>query len=301
MVRPLPQTLPVSSPRRDLRRGTRVTMRLMTAACVVAGCRPQSAQQTASLDATRGSAPTASSSAFPDDGQWVRPGKDYQGTRFSGLTEINASNAASMRVVSTFATGSIRGHEAAPIVANGTMFIVTPYPNIVYALDLTKPGLPIKWTYHPKPSSSAQGVACCDVVNRGGVYDNGRFFFNTLDANTIALDAATGKEVWRTKVGEINHGESVTMAPLVVKGMVLVGNSGGEFGVRGWIKGLDEGSGKVAWTAWNTGPDKDVLIGPNFKAFYSRDRGTDLGKTTWPGESWQTGGGNVWGWITYDP
>src|SRR3954463_11333357 len=174
MVRPSSTTQTVSSIYRDLGSGSRVTLGLLV--ILAAGCRPQTAQQTASLDATRGSAPAATSSTYPDDGQWVRPGKDYQGTRFSGLTEINTQNVASMKVVSTFATGSIRGHEAAPIVANGTMFVVTPYPNIVYALDLTKPGFPIKWTYHPKPSSSAQGVACCDVVNRGGVYDNGRFF-----------------------------------------------------------------------------------------------------------------------------
>src|SRR3954465_3764660 len=276
---------------------------VMTVALVgLNSCRPVESAPVQEQHADSGAAPAMSNDPLPpDDGNWVRPAKDYQGTRFSGLTEITAANASQLRVISTFSTGNIRGHEAAPIVADNTMFIVTPYPIIVYALDLTREGFPTKWVYHPKPASAAQGVACCDVVNRGGVYDNGKFFFNTLDANTIALDAATGKEVWRTKVGEINHGESITMAPLVVKGMVLVGNSGGEFGVRGWIKGLDEGSGKVVWTAWNTGPDKDVLIGPNFKAFYSRDRGTDLGKTTWPGDSWQVGGGNVWGWITYDP
>jgi PQQ-dependent dehydrogenase (methanol/ethanol family) len=276
---------------------------LTTALVVIAvACRPEGEQKTRSLDAAQGPPPAGSNApTAADDGEWVRPGKDYQGTRFSGLTEITAANAGGLRVINTFSTGNIRGHEAAPIVANGTMFIVTPYPNIVYALDLTKPGFPIKWQYHPRPSASAQGVACCDVVNRGGVYDGGKFFFNTLDAQTIALDASSGKELWRTRVGDINHGESMTMAPLVVKGRVLVGNSGGEFGVRGWIKALDAGSGKVVWTAWNTGPDKDVLIGPGFKAFYKRDQGVDLGKSTWPGEAWQTGGGNVWGWITYDP
>lgn len=236
-----------------------------------------------------------------DDGQWIRPAKDFQGTRYSGLTEINATSVRSLGVVTTFSTGIVRGHEAAPIVAENTMFIVTPYPNIVYALDLTKPGFPQKWSYHPRPSSSAQGVACCDVVNRGGVYDGGKFFFNTLDAHTIALDARSGRELWRTKVGDINIGETVTMAPLVVKGRVLVGNSGGEFGVRGWLKALDVNSGNILWTAYSTGPDKDVLIGPGFKAFYPRDQGTDLGVASWPTDAWKVGGGNVWGWITYDP
>jgi PQQ-dependent dehydrogenase (methanol/ethanol family) len=265
-------------------------------------CKPVPEQAAKEIDADSGAAPTASPTAqFADDGQWVRAAKDYQGTRFSGLTEITAANAASLRVVTTFSTGNNRGHEAAPIVADNTMFIVTPYPNIVYALDLTRDGFPIKWVYHPKPASAAQGVACCDVVNRGGVYSNGRFIFNTLDNHTIALDAKTGKEIWRTKVGDINHGETITMAPLVVKGRVLVGNSGGEMGVRGWIKGLDESSGRLLWTAYNTGPDNEVLIGPNFKAFYPKDQGKDLGVATWPADAWKIGGGNVWGWITYDP
>jgi PQQ-dependent dehydrogenase (methanol/ethanol family) len=181
------------------------------------------------------------------------------------------------------------------------MYIVTPYPNYVYALDLTKPDAPAKWTYQPKTRSAAQGVACCDVVNRGLVFDNGRIFFNTLDGNTIALDATTGKEIWRTEIAEINLGETITMAPLVVKGKVLVGNSGGEMGVRGWLKALDAGSGRVAWTAYHTGPDADVLIGANFKPFYSRDRGTDLGVKSWPPDAWKIGGGTAWGWISYDP
>src|SRR5207253_5001276 len=139
----------------------------------------------------------------------------------------------------TFSTGVVRGHEAAPIVAGATMYIVTPYPNRVFALDLAKPGAPVKWTFDPKPSSNAQGVACCDVVNRGAAYADGRLFFNTLDNQAIALDAASGRELWRTKLGEIQLGQTITMAPLVVKGKVLVGNSGAEFGVRGWLAALD--------------------------------------------------------------
>ena len=241
------------------------------------------------------------STRFADDGEWVRPAKDFQGTRFSALTEINNKNVQNLRVVSTFSTGVTRGHEAAPVVAGNTMYIVTPFPNFVYALDLTKEGLPTKWSYKPHPVNAAQGVACCDVVNRGLVVDDGRVFFNTLDARTIALDAATGKEQWVTQVGNINIGESVTMAPLVVKGKVFVGVSGGEFGVRGWIKALDAASGKIAWTAYHTGPDKDVLIGQNFKPFYAFDRGKDLGVSSWPGDQWKIGGAGVWGWITYDP
>ena len=156
------------------------------------------------------------------------PGKNYSATRFSTLDQINTGNVKNLKLAWTFSTGLTRGHEAAPLVVNNTMYIVTPWPNLLYALDLTKPGAPAKWTYSPQPSSSAQGVACCDVVNRGAAYYNGRIYYNTLDMHTVAVDANTGQEVWKTKVGDINMGESMTMAPLVVKGKVLVGNSGGE-------------------------------------------------------------------------
>jgi PQQ-dependent dehydrogenase (methanol/ethanol family) len=144
-------------------------------------------------------------------------------------------------------------------------------------------------------------VACCDVVNRGAVYDDGKIFFNTLDGQTIAVDANSGQQVWRTQLGDIQKGETITMAPLVANGKVIVGNSGGEMGVRGWITALDEGSGKLAWRAYNTGPDKDVLIGSRFKPFYAMDQGKDLGVKSWPPDAWKIGGGTVWGWVSYDP
>jgi PQQ-dependent dehydrogenase (methanol/ethanol family) len=238
---------------------------------------------------------------FADDGQWVRPAKDFQGTRFSGLTEINNTNVHNLHVFGTFSLGTTRGVEAAPIVAGTTMYLITPFPNFVYALDLTKEGMPTKWSYKPRPVNAAQGVACCDVVNRGLVVDAGKVIFNTLDGRAIALDAATGKELWDTQLANINLGESVTMAPLVVKGKVFVGVSGGEFGVRGWLKAVDENSGKLAWTAYHTGPDKDVLIGASFKPFYKMDQGKDLGVSSWPADQWKIGGAGAWGWVTYDP
>jgi lanthanide-dependent methanol dehydrogenase len=236
-----------------------------------------------------------------DDGEWPLASKDFANTRYSGLEQINTETVRNLKSAWTFSTGVNRGHEAAPIVVNNTMYIVTPYPNILYALDLTKPGAPAKWTYKPQLQAAAQGVACCDVVNRGAAFADGKIIYNTLDNQTIAVDAATGKEAWKTKLGDINKGETMTMAPLVVKDKVLVGNSGGEMGVRGWLTALDLGSGQIAWRGYTTGPDAEVLIGSRFKAFYPTDRGKDLGVSSWPPGAWKIGGGTVWGFISYDP
>jgi PQQ-dependent dehydrogenase (methanol/ethanol family) len=286
-------------------RGASVTAWLVVAmmAMTLASCqrRPSDARGPASARALGGSVKGDPATLAQDDGQWVMPAKNYASTRFSGLNEINTQNVSHLGVSWTFSTGMVAGHEAAPLVVGDTMFVVTPFPNIVYAFDLTRPGAPMKWHYDPEPLGAAKGVACCDLVNRGAAYADGKIFFNTLDGRTIALDAATGRPTWITQLADINKGETMTMAPLVVKGKVLVGNSGGEFGVRGWLVALDAATGAVVWRAYSTGPDKDVLIGPNFKPFYPSDRGADLGITTWPGEGWRTGGGTVWGWISYDP
>jgi lanthanide-dependent methanol dehydrogenase len=246
--------------------------------------------------------PTPPSTAAPsEDGQWTMPAKNFASTRYSGLDEINTETVRNLQVAFTFSTGVNRGQEAAPLVVGSTMYVLSPYPNILYALDLTQPGAPLKWQYNPKPASAAQGVACCDVVNRGPTFAQGKVYFNTLDNHTVAVDAESGQEVWKEKLGDINTGETMTMAPLVVKDKVLVGNSGGEFGVRGWIQALDANTGKMLWKAYSTGPDKEVLIGPAFKPFYDSDKGQDLGVKTWPPNAWEQGGGTVWGWISYDP
>ena len=239
--------------------------------------------------------------AVGEDGQWLRAAGDYASTRYSPLAQITAANVRQLRPAWSFSTGGARGHEAAPLVVGDTMYVVTPYPNVVYALDLRAGGGTVRWKYEPKPAAAAQGVACCDVVNRGAAYADGRVVFNTLDAHTIAVDARTGRELWNTKLGEINRGETMTMAPLIVRDRVLVGNSGGELGVRGWLAGLDLATGAVAWRAYSTGPDRDVLIGRAFRPFYAADRVPNLGVTTWPAEAWRIGGGTMWGWISYDP
>jgi PQQ-dependent dehydrogenase (methanol/ethanol family) len=235
------------------------------------------------------------------NGEWRLPAGDFANTRYSPLAQIDTSNVASLKVNSTLSTGINRGHEGNPLVVNGTMYIVTPYPNDLIAIDLSVPGGAMKWRYQPYPDPMAVGKACCDVVNRGASFADGKIVYNLLDAHTVAVDAVSGREVWRTKLGEINRGETITMAPLVIKDKVIVGNSGGEMGVRGWVVGLDLASGKELWRAYNTGPDSEVLIGPEFKPFYPKDQGENLGVTTWGPDQWKLGGATVWGWISYDP
>ena len=243
----------------------------------------------------------AAAAAAAEDGQWTMPAKDYKGWRYSALDEIDNTNVHRLRIAWTFSDGTLQGHEGAPLVVGNTMFVVTPFPNIAYALDLSQPGTPLKWTFSPGPSPMAVGKACCDVVLRGWTYSNGRLFYNLLDGHTVAVDAATGRQVWRRRMADPAIGETMTMAPLVVKGKVLVGNSGGEMGVQGWIAALDEATGREVWRAYSTGPDSMVRIGPDFRPFYSTLRGKDLGVTSWPAGMWKTGAGAVWAWITYDP
>jgi PQQ-dependent dehydrogenase (methanol/ethanol family) len=243
----------------------------------------------------------STANAPEDDGQWSMPSKNYASTRFSALSEITPANVRTLKPDFSFSLAINKGQEAAPIVVDNTMYVVTAYPNIVYALDLTKPGAPLKWIFAPKPAPASQGLACCDVVNRGGTVSNGKYIFNTLDGQTIAVDVKTGRAVWRTLLGNINRGETITMAPTVAKGRVYVGDSGGEMGVRGWIVALDENTGKLLWRGYSTGPDADVLIGSEFKPHYVADQGKDLGVQSWPPQAWKIGGGASWGWVTYDP
>ncbi|HEX5472237.1 MAG TPA: PQQ-binding-like beta-propeller repeat protein, partial [Lacipirellulaceae bacterium] len=214
----------------------------------------QPAQQNAERQNSGQSPSTNIAELMKDDRQWPMAAKNYSNTRFSKLDKINKSNVENLQLAWSFSLGAPRGQEAAPLAINGTIYVVGPYfgphPNQVFALDMKSGDL--KWSYAPKPDPAAVGVACCDVVTRGLAYDNGKIFLNTLDDYSVAIDAETGKELWHTKLGDINTGETITMAPIVVKGKVLVGNSGGEMGVRGWLTALDENTGKIVWRGYST-------------------------------------------------
>jgi PQQ-dependent dehydrogenase (methanol/ethanol family) len=234
-------------------------------------------------------------------GDWALPGRTYGGSRFSPLTTIDTSNVSKLTEAWKYDDGVLDGHEGQPLVVNNTLYMVTAYPDKLIAFDLTKPGPAVKWIYAPEVDPFAFGKACCDDVNRGASYADGKIIYNTLDNHTVAVDAVTGKQVWRTKMGDPQKGETMTMAPLVVKNRVIVGNSGGELGVRGYVAALDVKTGREVWRADNTGPDREVKIGAKFKPFYAYMQGTDMGVKSWRGQQYKIGGATVWGWITYDP
>ena len=200
-----------------------------------------------------------------------------------------------LRIAWTFSDGQMYGHEGAPLVVGDTMYLVTPFPNIAYALDLSKPGAPIKWVFQPNPDPRAIGEACCDKVLRGWAYADGKLIYNLLDDHTVAVDAATGKEVWRILLDDVTKGPTMTQAAFVVGDKVYVGSSGGELGTNGWFAALDVKDGHTIWKALTNGPDSGALIGPDFKPFYSWMEGKDLGVSTWPADMWKQGASRALG------
>src|SRR5215510_2520157 len=188
-----------------------------------------------------------------DPNQWVMPAGDYANTRYSTLNQINKENAKNLRPLWTFSTGVLRGHEGGPLVIGNVMYISTPFPNNVFALDLNKNGQ-ILWKYEPKQDPTVIPVMCCDTVNRGVAYADGKIILHQADTTLVALDAKTGKVVWSAKNGDPTKGQTGTSAPLVVKDKVLVGTSGGEFGVQCSLAAYDANSGKLSWRAYSGGP-----------------------------------------------
>jgi lanthanide-dependent methanol dehydrogenase len=231
---------------------------------------------------------------------WVMPTGNYANHRHSQLRQITSENAGKLQVAWTFSTGVLRGHEGGPLVIGNIMYVHGPFPNPVFALDLSNEGK-ILWKYDPKQDPNVIPVMCCDTVNRGLAYGDGKIFLHQADTTLVALDAKTGKVVWSAKNGDPSKGETGTSAPTVIKDKVLVGISGGEFAVRGSMSAYDMKTGKQAWRAYSVGPDNEMLIDPQKTTELGKPVGRDSSLKTWQGEQWKIGGSTTWGWYSYDP
>ena len=234
-----------------------------------------------------------------DKNQWVMPTGNYANQRYSALDQINASNASKLHPVWSFSTGVLRGHEGGPLVIGDVMYVHTPFPNNVFALDLNDNGKVI-WKYEPRQDPSVIAVMCCDTVNRGVAYGDGKIILNQADATVVALDAKTGRELWHVKNGDPAKGETMTMAPMIVKDKVYVGISGGEFGTQGRFTAYNLKDGSLAWNAYSVGPDAGMLVDPAKTTSMGKPIGANSSLSTWQGDQWKTGGGSTWGWYSYD-
>lgn len=238
--------------------------------------------------------------ATQDSKQWAAQLGNYASQRYSELDEINAGNVKDLQVSWTFSTGVLRGHEGSPLVIGDVMYVHTPFPNIVYALDLNNDGK-ILWRYHPQQDPNVIGVMCCDTVYRGLAYADDTLFLHQADTTLVALDAKTGQVKWSVKNGDPAKGETNTATVLPVKDKVIVGISGGEFGVRGSVTAYNIKDGSLAWRAYSTGPDDEMLVDPEKTTALGKPIGKDSSLNSWEGDQWQIGGGTTWGWYSYDP
>ncbi len=252
---------------------------------------------------------TASSAALANDGllkmqqnasDWVMPLGDYSSTRYSALDQINKGNVGDLQVAWTFSTGVLRGHEGGPLVIGDVMYVHTPFPNKVFALDLNDSGR-IIWKYEPRQDPNVIPVMCCDTVNRGVAYGNNTIFLHQADTTLVALDAATGAVKWSVKNGDPGKGETGTSAPLVAGDKVLIGISGGEFGIQGHVTAYNMSDGSMAWRGYSVGPDENILVDPQKTTHLGKPVGKNSGTNTWEGDQWKLGGGATWGWMSYDP
>jgi lanthanide-dependent methanol dehydrogenase len=235
-----------------------------------------------------------------DANNWCMQQHDYSATRYSSLDQINTKNVNTLKVAWTFSTGVLRGHEGSPLVVGNTMWLHTPFPNIVYALNLDDENK-IIWKYEPKQDPSVIPVMCCDTVNRGLQYADGKVFLHQADTTLVALDAKTGKEVWKAVNADPKRGETGTGAALIVGDVVMIGVSGAEFGVRCFMTGYDINSGKKLWRGYSMGPDSDILFNPEKTMSLGKPVGADSSLKTWNGDQWKLGGGSIWGWYAWDP
>ncbi|WP_394092289.1 methanol/ethanol family PQQ-dependent dehydrogenase [Xanthobacter autotrophicus] len=225
---------------------------------------------------------------------------DYANTRYSRLDQITAANVGKLAVAWTFSTGVLRGHEGSPLVVDGVMYVHTPFPNIVYALDLEHDGR-ILWKYEPKQDRAVTAIMCCDLINRGLAYAEGMVFLHQADTTIVALDARTGAVRWKVANGDPKKGESNTATVMPVKDKLIVGIAGAEFGARGHISAYNLKDGTLAWRAYSTGPDADMLLDPEKTTELGKPVGADSSLKSWQGDQWKIGGGAPWGWFAYDP
>jgi lanthanide-dependent methanol dehydrogenase len=238
-----------------------------------------------------------------DPANWAAQAGDYANHRYSELKQINTGNVGKLQVAWTMSTGVLRGHEGSPLVIGDTMYIHTPFPNNVYAVNLKDQTF--RWKYEPKQDADVVPVMCCDTVNRGLAYGDGKIFLQQADTTLVALDAKTGKVMWTVKNGNPKIGETNTNAPHVFKDKVITGISGGEFGVRGRLMAYDIKTGKLAWRGYSEGTDAEMIMDPQKTMTWTNGKMAPVGKDsslkTWQGDQYKLGGGTTWGWYSYDP
>ncbi len=271
--------------------------------------------------------------AMRNPNNWAHPRGQYNNQGYSALSQINTSNVKNLKLAWTFSTGVNRGHEGAPLVIDGVMYVHTAFPNNIYALDLNN-DQKIIWSYFPKQDPSTQAVMCCDNVNRGLGFGDGKIFLQQNNGQLVALNAKTGELVWQVQVNDPKTGASNSNAPQIIKDKVLTGCAGGEFGVRCFMAAYFLKDGALAWKAYSTGSDADVLIGKDFNkanpqysalSVYEDVNGgnkqggsfkplpiekikinePELGVRTWlkpqaVKDGWQNGGGAVTGYFAFD-
>lgn len=226
-------------------------------------------------------------------GDWITHGRDYAETRFSPLKQINDGNVKDLGLAWSFDTETNRGLEATPIIVDGVMYTTGSW-SIVFAID-ARTGKQL-WKWDPKVPHSYGPKACCDVVNRGVAVYKGRVYVGTLDGRLAALDAATGAPVWQVVTVDQTKSYTITAAPRVVKGKVLIGNGGGEYGMRGYFSAYDAMTGKLAWRFYTVPGDPKEVVPAAMKPAMEK------AAKTWNGEWWKVGGGGtVWDSMAYDP
>lgn len=228
--------------------------------------------------------------AAGDGDNWLTHGRDYSETRFSPLAQIDQRNVQTLGLAWSFDLQTRRGIESTPLVIDGTLYVSGAW-STVYALDARSGAL--KWQFDPQVPRALGWKACCDVVNRGVAAWGDRIFVGTIDGRLIALDAATGEKRWEVQTTDIAKPQSITGAPRVIDGKVIIGNSGAEFGVRGYVTAYAAADGAQLWRFYTV---------PGNPADGFEDEAQALAAKTWTGEWWKHGGGGtVWDSMAYDP